>query len=84
MDIWTKIAFTVALGILATRSEPMILLREWVGLSNDTHIPSHMLNFIKKLINCAWCLTFWLGLFLFGPVVGVIASGIGFLIDENF
>ena len=84
MDI-INLMFVIGLSILITRSKPIILLKRYVGIKDeefdDYNKPKQL--FIE-LISCCWCLSFWIGFILYGFKIGVISSGISFLIDENY
>jgi len=83
MDMF-DIMFVVGLTTLITRAKPIILLKRYVGIKEeDFDDYSRPKQLFIELISCCFCLSFWIGFILYGFKIGVISSGISFLIDEN-
>jgi hypothetical protein len=66
MILLIKIA---AISFLFVASEPMILLKRFLGFREEKyHIYGKVKSFIYRMITCALCSGFWLGLIITGNI----------------
>lgn len=84
MDIIINILFVSGLSLLLTRATPIIYIKRYIGLEEERYDDwSNIRKFLYELSSCMWCISFWIGLILYGFKIAVISSLISFLIDEN-
>jgi hypothetical protein len=58
-----------AITMLFVVSEPMILLKRFIGFKDEDYMKYGKVKaFISRLINCCLCSGFWLGLILTGSM----------------
>ena len=84
MDI-INIMFVIGLSIILTRSKPVIMAKRYIGIKDEEFDDYNKYKqLFIELISCMWCLGFWIGFILYGFKIGVISSGLAFLIDEKY
>jgi len=66
-----------SLGIILVVAEPMIMLRNFLGFSDEDYLKekNEICKSIYRLITCPMCLSFWLALiWTFNPLTASIVS----------
>lgn len=73
-----EIISLVCWSILLVVSEPVIIIRGWLGLSDEDYLAtnSKIKKFIFRLITCPMCLSFWISFIythslLVAPIVSI-------------
>ena len=79
-----NILFYLGLTTLFVESEPIILLKRFIGLKEELIGSGNKLyDFITKLVYCNWCSSFWITLIISRDFkTAVITSFIMWLIEK--
>ena len=83
MQFWNTIIFIACLGTIWVYSKPTIMLRRWVGFKEEEYdAQSKIKQFFHELLNCSWCITFWIGIITLDIQTMVISAVVANAIEK--
>lgn len=85
MELIIKILIYLGLTALFVESEPIILIKRFIGLKEERIGEINKIyDFFCKLVYCNWCSSFWISLILSKDIkIAIITSFFMWLIEKN-
>lgn len=87
MNTITEIIYNIILYLGITTlwiyAEPIIILKKYFGLDESNLLEQTPIGFIKRLVNCFYCSSFWITLILsYNIELGIITSFFAYFISD--
>ena len=71
-----NILFYLGLTVLFVESEPIILLKRFIGLKEENIGSNNVYDFITKLVYCNWCSSVYISFILNYAITGDLINSI--------